>query len=161
MRKLTLTAIAAGTAMLGVAGYAYADHHRGFGKGQMIEQLDTDGDGQITKAEVEAMKASKFEEADANGDGGLTMEELDAYHEAQRQKRMEAMKQRMFERGDTNGDGVISLDEFEDRGAPMFERVDADDDGVITAEEIEAMKEKRGKHGWRHHRGPDAGPDDQ
>lgn len=159
MKKVTLAAILASTATLGVAGYAAADHHRGHGKGQMIEKLDTDGDGQITKAEVEALKAEKFAEADANGDGGLSLDELEAFHEAERERRMEARRQRHFERADENGDGVISMDEFDNRRGGMFERVDADGDDIITEEEIEAMKEKRGKRGWHRGRGgPDESP---
>lgn len=156
MKKLTLAALAVSTATLGIAGFAHAGPKWG-GHDKMLEKLDTDGDGAITKAEVEAAKAAKFAEADANGDGSLTMAELEAFKEAERTRRMEAMKQRMFEKSDTNGDGAISLDEFESRGAPMFERADADGDGVISADEIEAMKEKRGKRGW--HRG-DRGGDD-
>lgn len=156
MKKLALAAILAGTTTLGVAGFATADMHRG-GHGKMIERFDTDGDGQITEAEVEALKAEKFAEADANGDGGLTMAEIEAYKEAERAKRIEARKQAMFERRDTDGNGVISIDEFETRGTPMFDHVDANDDGVISVEEIEAMKEKRGKRSW--HRRSDKAPE--
>lgn len=154
MKKLALAAILAGTTTIGIAGYAVADNHRG-GKGHMIEKMDTDGDGNITKAEVDALKASRFAEADANGDGGLTMAELDAFHEAERARRMAERKQRMFERSDKDGNGAISVDEFEARGGSMFDRLDSNDDDVISADEIEAMKEHRGKRGGWRHRGDD------
>lgn len=162
MRKLTLAALLASGATLGVAGFAYADHHEGSDrKARMIEKLDTNGDGAISKAEVEAAKAAKFAEADANGDGSLTMAELEAFHEAERESKREEMKRRMFARADANSDGVISIDEFEMRGRGgenMFERVDANDDGILSAEELEEMKGHHGKRGWRKHHG---GDDDQ
>lgn len=153
MRKRTLAVLAASTATLGVAGFAFADsHHEGGRKGIMIEKLDANGDGQITKEEINTAKAARFAEADANGDGGLTMAELDAFREAERARRMEMRKQRMFERADANGDGVISVDEFESRDR-MFARVDTDGDGVLSAEELENMKSHHGKRGGPHRRG--------
>lgn len=163
MKKLAFIAIFAGTSV-SVAGLAFADHHKEGGDREkhrearaerMIEALDTDGNGVISAAEIEASKAAKFAEADANGDGGLTLQEIEDWRTAQREARMQARKQRMFEKRDANGDGVISLDEFEDRGMPMFDRADANDDGEVTAEELAAMKGHRGKRhgGWKHRRG--------
>ncbi len=149
MKKLALAAIIAGTTTIGIAGYAVAESHGG--KGQMIQKMDTDGDGNITKAEVDALKAARFGEADANGDGGLSMAELETFREAEKARRMAEHKQRMFDRLDKDDNGVISVDEFDSRGGSMFDRVDANDDDVISADEIEAMKEHRGKRGgWRH-----------
>ncbi|MEQ9314901.1 MAG: EF-hand domain-containing protein [Henriciella sp.] len=159
MKKLALAAIIAGGTTLGVAGLAFADHHEdGDYKSRMIEKLDTNGDGAISKAEADAAKAARFAEADANGDGGLTMAELEAFHEAERERRREEMKQRMFARADANSDGVISIDEFDLRGRggeDMFDRIDADDDGILTAEELEEMKGHHGKRRWGKHRGGD------
>lgn len=153
MKKLALAAILAGTTTLGVAGFAAAERHGGHGKGHMMEKLDTNGDGQISRAEVDALKAERFSRADANSDGSLTMDEMEAFHEAERERRKEERKQRRFERRDANGDGVISADEFDSRGDRMFDRVDANDDDVITKDEMKAMKKKHGKHGGHHRRG--------
>ncbi|MEQ8556718.1 MAG: EF-hand domain-containing protein [Henriciella sp.] len=162
MKKLALAALIAGTTTVGVAGYAIAQPYNG-GRGQMIEKMDTNGDGQITKAEVEAHKAQRFAEADANGDGSLSMAEMEAFRAVQRARRMEARQQAMFDRRDANGDGVISADEFGGRGAMMFDRLDVDDDDIITADEIGAMKVKRGrgKHGGDCPYWPEDGGTDQ
>jgi len=159
MKKLAIIALLAGTATVGAAGLASAKPPHG-GMANMMERLDTNGDGQITKDEAEAAKAARFAEADTNGDGGLSMAEMQAFRAAEKARRMEAMRQRMFEKADADGNGVISADEFEARGAPMFDRVDADGDGVITTEEMQAMRDKRGDRGmpgW-HHRGGGPGP---
>lgn len=153
MRKHTLAVLAIGAATLGVAGFAYADHHRqGGGKEMMLQKLDTNGDGEITKAEVDAHKAARFAKADANGDGSLTLAELDAFREAERAERRAARKQRMFARADANSDGVISIEEFESKHR-MFERIDVDGDGVLSVEELENMPERHGKRGGPHRRG--------
>ncbi|MEM5517865.1 EF-hand domain-containing protein [Henriciella sp. AS95] len=167
MKKLTLAAIIASTATIGVTGLAVAQGEpQQDRKSWMLERLDTNGDGAISQAEVDAMKAereaqkaAKFAEADTNGDGALTMAELDAFQTAERERRMEERKQRMFERADADGSGTISLAEFETRrhhgrrgDGDMFTRLDTDEDGLITAEELEAMKGHHGKRGWRHHR---------
>lgn len=142
MKTLAIIALMAGTATVGAAGLAAAQPHHG-GMANMMERLDTNGDGQITKEEAEAAKAARFAEADTNGDGGLSMAEMQAFHAAEKARRMETMRQRMFEKADADGNGVISADEFEARGAPMFDRMDADGDGVITAEEMQAMRDRR------------------
>lgn len=49
---------------------------RGGDRAQMIEQLDANGDGAITRAEVDAAAAARFAEADADGNGFLSAEEL-------------------------------------------------------------------------------------
>ncbi|WP_018147568.1 EF-hand domain-containing protein [Henriciella marina] len=165
MKKLALAATLTGLATLGAAGLAFADNHeegdrsshREARSERMMERFDTNSDGTITTAEIEAMKAERFAAADANGDGGLTMAEIEAHREAERASRMQTRKERMFARQDKNGDGVISVDEFETRGMPMFDRIDADENGEITASELAEMKGHRGgrRGGWHHRGGPD------
>jgi Ca2+-binding EF-hand superfamily protein len=49
---------------------------------QMVADLDTDGDGLLTAAEMAARPgpARMFDRADADGDGAITQAELDAMH---------------------------------------------------------------------------------
>ncbi len=154
MRKLTIAALfvtAAGTFTLA----AVAQGSAGEGRGQMwVEKLDTNGDGDITRAEVEAHKAARFTGADANGDGAVTIAEFETYAEAEKARRAGERRQRMFARMDANGDGSISAAEYGEHKMPrmdrMFDRIDSDDDGVITEAEREAAKAKhmgrRGNH---------------
>jgi hypothetical protein len=151
--KRTLWITTAVAVLLG-AGAITAVAHDGSGRGgPKIEfaQLDADGDGKITQAEMDAHKAARFAEADTNGDGALDAEEMMA-HAAERMKgRMGDRMGKMIERHDTNGDGKLSMDEMaSDRGNRMFERLDEDGDGAISAEEFAEMGEQMGKrrHGW-------------
>ena len=54
--------------------------------GKMLEEIDTDGDKAISKAESAAFHAKRFDEADTNGDGKLTPDEMKARHEKMRAK---------------------------------------------------------------------------
>lgn len=109
---------------------------------RIMEELDTNGDGQIAKSEVEAKRASAFAEADANGDGAVSQSEFSAFTEAKREEKRAEREAAMFSRLDTDGDGVVSDAEFNTREMKMFERVDADGDGVISEEEMEEMRGK-------------------
>jgi len=81
MKKLTLAAASALTLALAVPMIAQAGGHKG---GKHFEQMDTNGDGTIARAEVEASALASFGKLDANADGFLTQEELKAGHEAHR-----------------------------------------------------------------------------
>lgn len=113
-----------------------------------FETLDTNSDGQITRAELEARGADRFAAADTNGDGALSLAELETAQATQAKDRAA----RMLSRLDANEDGQLSQDELgkmRKRGGRMFERADADSDGVITKAEFDAMK---AKHGKRHNK---------
>lgn len=123
--------------------------------------LDTDKDGKITVAEMEAFRAARVAEMDADKDGKLSAAELSAMQMARMQARADEMAARMIERHDADGDGLLTTAEFMTPPMPerMFERADTDGDGALSAEEVEAaqtrmaeMREGRGK-GQKHGRG--------
>lgn len=125
-----------------------------------FEQIDADGDGSVTQAELDGFRtgraAARFAAMDADGDGSVTAAELAAGDAARR-------ADRMIERLNSDGDGALSQAELEaregrgrhgrgrmhrrgdahgqmgghdaDRHAAMFARVDADGDGAIDAAE--------------------------
>jgi len=68
--------------------------HRGMDPGKMaaraahrLEQIDTDKDGNISRAEHDAHQQERFTEIDQNGDGALTRDEFVANHKARREMR--------------------------------------------------------------------------
>lgn len=94
MNKFVLTAALAVSLGL-TSGMALADHHEG-GMGhkkgpKMLERIDTNGDGKVSKAEFDASHAERFSKMDANGDGFLEKNEMKSARKAMRAK----MKNRM------------------------------------------------------------------
>jgi hypothetical protein len=160
--KVLITALVAGMALTSGAvagiGTAFAgpgdgkDWHGGRGHGRMIEKLDTDKDGTVSKAEFEAKRSADFTAADTNKDGSVSPAELKAFHEKKEAERKAEREKRMYDRLDANKDGKVTKDEFE--GAGMFDRMDKNKDGKVTKDEMDW----RGKDGHRGHRGH-GGPD--
>jgi len=103
------------------------------------QQLDTDGDGMISRQESDARRQALFAEADLDGDGKLNFEEMLEYQELRRQLHRQAR----FKALDADGDGVISQDELAQRADRFWARLDADGDGAITPDE---MREGRKRH---------------
>lgn len=55
--------------------------------GKMLEKIDTDKDGKISKQEWQTHHEQHFTELDADKDGFVTKEEMKARHEKMREKR--------------------------------------------------------------------------
>lgn len=60
--------------------------HKGPRHDRMMEKIDTDKDGKLSKAEFVAAQEARFTEMDADKDGFVTKEEGKAAHEAMRKK---------------------------------------------------------------------------
>lgn len=101
------------------------------GPGTRLLQLDQNGDGQITTAEIEAGTANEALAIDTNGDGLITAEELFAMHQ---RKRMERITARL-NAADADGNGDISLAEFANQHTARTLRLDRDGDGIISEDE--------------------------
>jgi Ca2+-binding EF-hand superfamily protein len=157
----TKTATMIGSALvlaMGLGGVALAAGPdgmmpRGERGAQMFQQFDTDGDGNITRAEIDAAAAARFAAADTDGDGFLSAEELAAHAAAMQAERHAAGSQRMMERLDADKDGKVSAAEMAAHSpARMFDRLDADEDGAITRDEMAGTRMMHG-HGDRQHAG--------
>ena len=117
-----------------------------------FEELDTDGNGEISKAEIEAHRAVRVAATDTDGDGKLSTAEI----EAEGARRAAERAARMIKRHDTDGDGVLSQEELPRplKRGDMFARMDSDGSGGISNEEFENARAKmRGKH----HKGRECG----
>ncbi len=135
--------ILAGLSITAVTSGAVAKGQRG--NHMTFEQIDTDGNGQITREEMQSIVPNRFSATDTDADGFLTTAELEM-------AAMERAKQRvaeMMERMDADGDGKIALAEMKARRDPsrMFDRVDSDSDGTISQAEFDAFHaERKGRH---------------
>ncbi|MGB5560321.1 MAG: calcium-binding protein [Paracoccaceae bacterium] len=165
MKKIVLGSLAV-AAVAGLAfGVANADSRGagpmgGMGERPTFQELDSDGDGGITIAEVKARSSARFVETDTNADGKLSADELTAAVAARAAERAGAGMARMIEWRDSDGDGMLSEAEMADNaGSRMFMRLDADDDGTISAEEFAAMQERgrMGRSDGDHERGEHRG----
>ena len=122
---------------------------------EMFDSIDTDKDGKLSYAELEASRKAEFDAADTNKDGALSADELSARALARFQEKLADRTQAMLDNMDNDGNGSLSEDEMgEGPGMRNFARIDGDNDGFVTKEEIQA--------GMKHHkkRGHGGGMDD-
>ncbi len=100
----------------------------------VFSQVDTDGDGKISRTEDEAFRA-KMEEQMSKGDAGM-----------QAMSGMPPPPDKVFDTADANGDGSVTQDELTavlgEKGADVFSQVDTDGDGKISRTEDEAFRAK-------------------
>jgi len=113
--------------------------HRG---AQLFDAFDSNNDGKVTQAEVDATRKGKFDEFDANKDGKLTLAEYEELW-------LSAMRDRMVDRfqfHDDDGDASVTLDEFQSRSSRMVMRLDENGDGEVTRQELrDRFKGRKGK----------------
>ena len=128
-------------------------------------QYDSDKDGRVTRAEVDAGIVAQFSAADTNADSKLDAAEILRFNDkrkADRRARYEAWKAKAAALGrdpgrppsdrdtvdnlraaDWNLDGVISPDEFGGKTRGLAMRADRNGDGVIDAEELKRRAGRR------------------
>lgn len=97
----------------------------------MFARMDVNGDGTINAADREARHAAKFAAADTDKDGELSQAEMQAMRESRRENRAERREARMAEH---------------------FAAMDADKSGGVSQAEMQARHEARGerKRGGHH-----------
>lgn len=110
-----------------------------------LKEVDTNGDGVVTKDEADAAHLAHFAESDADSDGAISYEE----YEAKAMERAREHFKKMFSHVDKDNDGQLSAEEFSSQGAGRFEKMDANSDGQVTKEEMKAHHKPDGHMG--HH----------
>ena len=98
-RKLLLSITAVGILAAPVA-FAQGPQGGGDRKGKMMQAIDTNGDGQISKGEFMAKHEERFDEMDADHDGSLSKEEMKSAWESRKGK----FKEMREKRGDGYGE---------------------------------------------------------
>ena len=99
-----------------------------------IAQADTNGDGQITRAELIAYRAGQFSRLDRNGDGFIDTNDVPGMVASRFEPRIRQMNAQF----DANHDGRVSRDEFVNGPTLGFDMADANHDGVVTQAELRA-----------------------
>lgn len=122
--------VSAGAAVALAESHGDRDCRRGEHRERMIDGLDADNDGKISKAEARAGSDAHFDRIDANNDGVITPDEAERLFRPQ---------------PDANGDGKISTEEFAALGDARFAKRDANNDGVLADDELKPPH--RGRHG--------------
>jgi hypothetical protein len=121
------------------------------GMAGFLARFDSDGDGLVTRQEIEAVRAAEFQEADSNADGSLSYDEFVAMQQQRRAERLA----NDFALLDQDGNGAISGSEFSDGqpqeqadvAAVLFGLADLDADASLSLAELQALRESG--HGMR------------
>ena len=141
MQKKVKIALVAGLAAIAGAGTlvaaAHADgwgrHHGGHGGMMRMfwERYDTNEDGKITQAEIDANRTEWHGKFDADKNGTLSLKEFEAlWLEARRREMV-----REFQRFDKDGDAGLTLDEYKKPLSRFVENQDRNGDGALTKED--------------------------
>jgi hypothetical protein len=112
----------------------------------IIERIDTNKDGKITKEEIAAFDGDSLKKYDANGDGALSLDEFDAFF----RDLTRPVTVRAFQFVDKDGDAKVTLDEFSLPGDRLVKALDRNGDGTLDANELNPR--------WMGRRGPGPGP---
>lgn len=148
MKPFHLTIVAA-TAVIALTQPAWSQPSGPRGNlDALIAQMDGDGDGAISRAEMDAAQSQRFATLDVDGDGLVSEAEFtDAVKQRGRGRMADRMAQQ-FAQTDADGDGLATESEFVDIGSTRFDRMDADGDGLVTAEEMrETARQAFGQRG--------------
>ena len=115
-----------------------------------FKSYDTNGDGKLTKAELDAVMAkalaaaqtqlreqmkADFEKIDTNHNGQISLAEFQAQ---QKLSVNPAKADARFKELDANKDDVISAVEYRNETLSQFDKLDTNKDGVVSAAEAEA-----------------------
>ena len=137
---------------LGVSAPAYARWGMCHERGAMAAQLDTNQDGQVSVAELQAGRSARFQQADLNGDGSLDLSELQNQRDTRRAQRHAARYQEL----DTDGNGLITVAEFQNghpvamagTSATLFGLADTNADNLLSQAEFNVLASPQGRQ-WK------------
>ncbi|MBR9864477.1 MAG: calcium sensor EFh [Rhodobacteraceae bacterium] len=121
--------------------------------GMQFDQLDTNSDGFVDKAELIAARDARFDAMDADKDGAVTKEEAEAHRKAMREEMKAQHAKDGKEKKEAGKERKERGEKRADRGQ-MFDKMDTDNNGSLSKEEFEAAQKHHGKRdGRKAHRG--------
>ncbi len=107
-----------------------------------VELYDTDGDGQVNRAEFDKERAAAFAASDSNSDGRLSFDEYQEEYLGRLDRKAESVRQAQLKQAvvrfkviDTNKDERIDQDEYWAVGQRSFAVWDTNGDGVVSAQD--------------------------
>jgi len=146
-KVMVATALAA---VVGAAAFAGAAQSSGWGDGygcgkydgrhghmmKMFQEFDADGDGKVTKSELDTARMSRFSDADSDGSSSLNLDEFQGLWQNFMRSRMVDK----FQMLDDDGDGQVSEREFSKPFNMALRYMDRNDDGAISMKEIKRKR---------------------
>lgn len=105
----------------------------------VLMRYDANGNGQVTREEMETTARADFAKADTNGNGKLDAKEW----EAENARRYAADGPQTSPLIDWDRDGIISLEEFAAGPRSLFDQYDADHNGILDQDEMRPKRPTR------------------
>ena len=139
-RILLLGSMFAMTLAIPAAAESYRDPPpRGGHHMRLMEEIDVDNNGTITRVEIDTVQQQRFSEFDGDKSGTLSLNEFEELW-------LQRMRHRMvdkFQRLDEDGDGQVTRAEFDAPFNNMMARRDQNNDGVLSQDELRSRKRGR------------------
>ena len=103
----------------------------------ILQRLDANNDGAVSRDEIVAARAKLFARLDVNSDGVIDKNETEMLRDAimDGATAMHARVGNQMRRLDASGDGKVSRDEFRAR-TPFFDLAERDGDGKLSPAEF-------------------------
>ena len=122
---------------LGISGAALAQQSQQVDPARFADRVmeaDSNGDNQVTRAELAAYRNRQWSRMDRNGDGYFSKDDLPRFVQGRWDSGRPAELRRAY---DSDGDGRISQGEFVNGPALVFDMADTNRDNVVTRAELD------------------------